>query len=103
LRREDREVLTTFSVGVIFKVVRVRRAVPVVRTGKVVVPVDVDLVGTTRVDVAIERTERTLTTFSVDTTLRIVRVRRAVPVVRTGKVVVPVNVNVHNTGQEASF
>jgi hypothetical protein len=41
--------VTPFSVDIIFKVGRVRRNVPVLRTGKVVVPVDVDLVGTTRV------------------------------------------------------
>jgi hypothetical protein len=35
----------TFSVDIILRVVRVRRIVTVVRTGKVVVPVDVDLVG----------------------------------------------------------
>jgi hypothetical protein len=47
--------------------------------------------------VSVGRTERTLTTFSVDTILRIVRVRRVVPVVRTGKVVVPVNVDLVGT------
>jgi hypothetical protein len=41
--------VTTFSVDTIFKVVRVRRIVPVRRTGKVVVPVIVDLVGAARV------------------------------------------------------
>jgi biotin synthase-related radical SAM superfamily protein len=42
--------------------------------------------------VPIERIETTVTPLSVDTTLRVVRVRRIVPVLEAGKVVVPVNV-----------
>jgi hypothetical protein len=41
----------------------------------------------------VEKTERTVPPFSVDIILRVVRVRRIVPVVRTGKVVVPVDVD----------
>jgi hypothetical protein len=41
--------LATFSVDTIFKVGGVRRISPILTIGKVVVPVDVDLVGTTRV------------------------------------------------------
>jgi hypothetical protein len=42
-------------------------------------------------------TESTIATFSVDTTLRIERVRRIIPIVRIGKVVVPVNVDLVGT------
>jgi hypothetical protein len=42
---ETRRTDFTFSVGTILKIGRVRRIVPVVRIGKVVVPVLVDLVG----------------------------------------------------------
>jgi hypothetical protein len=135
--------VTHFSVDTTLRIVGVRSTVPVVRTGKVVVPVDVDLVGTTRVllrsrgqrghspplgrhnlqsskskkdcsclknrkggsacrrrlgrdyesAIPIETTKTTVTTFSVDTIFRIVRVRRTIPVLATGKVVVPVNVD----------
>jgi hypothetical protein len=43
--------------------------------------------------ITIERTERTLAPVSVHTIFRIGKVRRIVPVVRTGKVVAPVNVD----------
>jgi hypothetical protein len=42
---------------------------------------------------SVRTTRRTDFTFSVDTILRIGRVRRIVPVVRIGKVVVPVDVD----------
>jgi hypothetical protein len=45
---KTRRTLTTFSVDIILKIGRVRRGVPIVRIGKVVEPVSVDLVGTTR-------------------------------------------------------
>jgi hypothetical protein len=43
-----RTTVATFSVDIILKVGRVRSTVPVLRTRKVVVPVNVDLVGITR-------------------------------------------------------
>jgi hypothetical protein len=45
---KTRTTVAPFSVDIIFKVARVRSTVPVLRTGKVVVPVNVDLVGITR-------------------------------------------------------
>jgi hypothetical protein len=62
-----------------------------------VVSANVDLVGTTRVSVSIAMIRSTDLTFSVDTTLKVVRVRRTVPVRRTGKVVEPVNVDLVGT------
>jgi hypothetical protein len=63
----------------------------------VIVPVNV--VGARHYESAItvEKTERTVTPFSVDTIFRIGRARRTVPVRRTGKVVVPVNVDLVGT------
>jgi hypothetical protein len=51
----------------------------------VVAPVTVDVDRHFESVVSIERTERTLATFSVDTTLRIGRVRRTVSCSRNGK------------------
>jgi hypothetical protein len=50
-----KSILTPFSVNTILRIVRVRRTVLVVRAGKVVVPVAVDLVGTMRVLVVSRR------------------------------------------------
>jgi hypothetical protein len=80
--------LTTFSVDITLRIGR-DRIVPVFVTGKVVVPVNVVDARLVASVVSISKTERTLTTFSVDITLRIGRVRRIVPVLTTGKVVVP--------------
>jgi hypothetical protein len=82
----------TFSIDTTLRIVRVRRNVPVLRTGKVVVPVNVVDSRLVERVVTVERTERTLATFSVGITFKVVRIRRNVPVVRTGKVVVPVDV-----------
>jgi hypothetical protein len=85
--------LTTFSVYTIFRIVRVRRTVPVVRTGKVVAPVNVADARLVVSVVDIERTGGTLATFSVYTIFKAARVRSTVTIVRTGKVVEPVNVD----------
>jgi hypothetical protein len=45
---KTRTTVSPFSVDIILKVGRVRRTVPVLRTRKVGVPVNVDLVGTIR-------------------------------------------------------
>jgi hypothetical protein len=46
---KTKRTVATFSVDIIWKIGRVRRIVPVLTTGKVITPVNVDLIGTTRV------------------------------------------------------
>jgi hypothetical protein len=58
--------------------------------GTVVVPITV---VDARLVVNTITVERALATFSVDIILRMVRIRSTVPVLRTGKVGVPVNVD----------
>jgi hypothetical protein len=79
--------LTPFSVDTIFKVGGI---VPVRRTGKVGVPVNVVDARLVVSVTTIGRTERTLTPFSVDT---IFKVGSTVTVLATGKVGVPVDVD----------
>jgi LEA14-like dessication related protein len=77
----------------VFTIVRVRRAVPVAKTGKVVVPVNVVDSRLVAAFLSVERTERTLAPFSVDTIFKVGRIKRAVPVRRTGTAIASVDVD----------
>jgi hypothetical protein len=85
--------LATFSVDIIFKVGTVERTVSCPKNRKGGSACQRRLGRHYESVVSIEKTSRTLATFSVDITLKVGRVRRNAPVARTGKVLVPVDVD----------